>query len=155
MNPIMQEHLQTVWKDFGAPCVAALATAHGSDISVRSVSIVRLNERLYFQTSTNMEKAFHVASNPHVSVCRNNITIKGLCKEVGHPLSGGNEAFATAFAAAFSSAYRKYSSLPSERVFEIEPELIKVWNYSDGAPNLAIFDIKNDNFLILPQEYEG
>ena len=64
----------------------------------------------------------------------NNFSIEGVCRNVGKPLDEENSFAAKAIKKHFLSAYKAYSHLAEERLFEITPTLIYSWGYEGIKP---------------------
>lgn len=77
------------------------------------MSIIVLDEKLYFQMDMTLRKYKQLKGNSNVLLCIDNIQIEGYCEEVGIPLE--NIAFSNAFKKYFLSSYTRYASLKNER----------------------------------------
>lgn len=123
-----------------------LSTSSEGKVSSRMMSIVLIDGRFYFQTDTNMRKYAQLKANPHAALCIDNIQIEGICREVGRPLE--NEAFRSAFEECYKGSFDMYSSMESERVFELSPDYIERWIYIDGKPYTEVLDIEKGSYSL-------
>ena len=108
-----------------------LATTDNNRVSARKLSFIIHDHCFYFQTDTAFRKYKDIQINNHVALCIDNIQIEGICKELCHPLE--NDMFTTLFQKYYPSSFKAYTSLPSERLFVIEPTFIQRWNYIDNV----------------------
>ena len=75
------------WQELGPARKMVLATALAEKVTARMMSVVVLEEKLYFQTDITFRKYQQIRSNPHVALCADNIQIEGYCQEEGIPLA--------------------------------------------------------------------
>ena len=141
--------LQEVLEEIGVAKKMVLATSIKDIVSARTVSIIYFEGKFYFQTDATMDKAKEIAQNPNVALSFDGVQIRGICKEVGHPLIASNEKFLNLFKEKYSNAYSKYSHLDNERVFEVTPRYIKVWKYIEDTPHIEILDCENERYNLI------
>ena len=76
------------WQELSPARKMVLATALAEKVTARMMSVVVLEEKLYFQTDITFRKYQQIRSNPHVALCADNIQIEGYCQErKGSPLA--------------------------------------------------------------------
>ena len=123
----------------GAAAHMVLATA-GNDgrVSARTMSVVRLGDRFYFQIDGDSRKAAQLRENPRAALCLGNLQIEGVCREIGRPRE--HKAFCAAYRAAFPSTFDRYTHLECERLWEFAPDFAKQWIYEGGEPLEEILD---------------
>lgn len=138
---VFQEEYIKFYQEFGESKKMVLSTSLNNNVTSRTMSIIVLNEKLYFQTDKTLRKYRQLKDNPNVSLCIDNIQIEGYCEEVGIPLE--NIEFSNAFKKYFLSSYISYTSLKNERLFEVIPTRIERWLYIDNASYIEIFDVVN------------
>ena len=142
---MFEEEYLKFWKEFGKSKKMVLSTAVNNIVTSRTMSIINLDSKLYFQTDYTFRKYNQLKSNPHVALCIDNIQIEGLCNEIGNPIE--NEDFCNAYKDCFTSSYNRYTLLKNERLFAVTPTFIERWVYIDDAPYMQIFDIKNRKYI--------
>ena len=133
------------WQELGPARKMVLATALAEKVTARMMSVVVLEEKLYFQTDITFRKYQQIRSNPHVALCADNIQIEGYCQEEGIPAC--HAAFSSAFQAHFPGSYQRYSALQHERVFSVTPTFIERWLYIDGKPHIETFAIESALYI--------
>ena len=123
----------------GAAAHMVLATAgNNSRVSARTMSVVRLGDRFYFQIDGDSRKAAQLRENPRAALCLGNLQIEGVCREIGRPQE--HKAFCAAYRAAFPSTFDRYTHLECERLWEFAPDFAKKWIYEGGEPFEEILD---------------
>ncbi len=141
---MFEEKYMKFWQEFGDSKKMVLSTSYRDIVTSRMMSVVHLNNQLYFQTDCMLRKYHQLINNSHVALCINNIQLEGICEELGQPLQ--NEAFCTAFKACFPGSYDYYTALPNERLFVITPKLIERWVYVEEVPYVETFDVANRKY---------
>lgn len=145
-NVEFREAYQKFYKELGDSKKMVLSTSLNDIVTSRMMSIVVINEKIYFQTDRTFRKYRQLKENPRVSLCMDNIQIEGYCEEVGTPRD--NPEFANAYKKYFPSSYSRYSSLKNERLFVITPTFIEKWLYIDGAPYIETLDVVNKQYRL-------
>lgn len=139
------------WEDFGDSKKMVLSTSLNDIVTSRMMSIVAINEKIYFQTDNTFRKYEQLKGNHNVALCIDNIQIEGKCMDIGHPMAHAD--FCNAYKKCFTNSYDRYSFLENERLFVVTPTFIKKWTYIDGVPYMETFDIKDKKYLL--QQYCG
>ncbi len=140
------ENLSRLWKKIGSHNVMALAACAGKRVTCRSVSVVVIGGKFYFQTGSEMLKYIQLTENPNAALCADNYSVEGICRDIGKPSE--NDFFIKAMRKYFPLAVKRYSLLPNERALEFTPHLIYLWNYSVvGKPYMEYFDFNANTYI--------
>ena len=115
-----------------------LSTSLNNKVSSRTMSVICIDGKFYFQTDKNFRKYNDLINNPNVALCIDNIQIEGKAKCIGKPLD--NQLFCDEFEKNFKGSFNVYSSLKDEVLFEVEPLFIERWLYIDDTPYIEIFN---------------
>lgn len=141
---IFFDKMEIFFSDFGKGRKMVLSTSENNKVSSRMMSIVKIDNKFYFQTDIMMRKYHQISANNNVALCIDNIQIEGICTEIGHPLN--NTAFCDIFQECFKGSYDAYSALSNERFFVVEPLYIERWIYKDNIPYIETFDINTQKY---------
>lgn len=125
--------------------VMVLSTSQNDVVTSRTVSVIIINGKFYFQTDNQMEKYVQITNNSNVSLCFDNISIQGTCKTTGIPTD--NKTFCELYSKHFNNAYNLYSHLNNEVLLEITPSIIKVWSYEGNCPCREFYRISDKTYL--------
>jgi len=128
-----------------------LSTSLGNKVTSRTMSIVIMNGKFYFQTDIMFRKYEQLLGNQYVALCLGNTQIEGVCMECGRPED--NPAFCEVYKKQFPSAYNRYTGLENERVFEVTPSHIQKWIYEDDQPFVERLDFVNMTYN--KEQYTG
>lgn len=142
---MFDSQISKFYDDFGTHRNMVLSTSYQNKVSSRMISIARIGEKFYFQTDKNFRKYKEIKENPNVSLCIDNIQIEGVCREIGTPTDSTE--FCDIFKTAFPKAYKLYSLLENEALFEITPTYIERWIYENDQPYILSFDLNNNQYL--------
>jgi general stress protein 26 len=63
--------------------IGILATSLNDKVTVRSMSIINIDENVLFQTDKRMEKCYQITNNENVALCIGNIQIEGIARIKG------------------------------------------------------------------------
>ena len=117
-----------------------LATCAENKTTARMMSCIFTDGNIYFQTDKDFLKYKQITINPNVALCIDNIQIEGIASDIGHPLDKDNIFFSVKFKASFRGAYYKYTSLSCERLIQVTPKFITLWEYDNGKPYRIFYD---------------
>ncbi|MDE6974861.1 MAG: pyridoxamine 5'-phosphate oxidase family protein [Lachnospiraceae bacterium] len=148
---MFEEEYLKFWQEFGRSKKMVLSTSLNDIVTSRTMSIINLNNILYFQTDHTFRKYDQLKNNTHVALCIDNIQIEGSCNEIGKPIE--NEDFCNAYRECFTSSFNRYTMLNNERLFAVIPTFIERWVYINNFPYMQIFDIKNRKYIL--KQYFG
>lgn len=111
--------------------VMYLATVSKTDEpSLRQMSVLVKNGKVYFQTDLNFAKTKDLENNPHVALGIGAYSFKGIAKLIGKPTE--NPWFLEDFKTAHLEAYNSYTFLPTEILFEVSLIECKIWDSHDA-----------------------
>ncbi len=135
-----QIELDKVFKQLGTSGIIVLATSAQDIPTVRSMSYVVVEGRIYFQTESEMEKAVQMKQNPKVALCQSNIAIKGIAKCRGRILSEENASIMELYKQKHRGSYDAYSHMEKGELYEVTPTFITVWTYIEDEPYRKYID---------------
>lgn len=139
--------LQTKKKLFetlGESKTMALATANTERVSVRNMSAVLHEEKIYFQTDILFRKCCDFSHNTYVAFCADNIQIEGEVTAVYRWEDEEMSAFRRLFKKHYPSSCKAYSKLMNNRIFEVTPNWAQIYCYSERRVDLKRLDFKNE-----------
>lgn len=140
------EAYEKFWTEIGANKKMVLSSCQGDAVSSRTMSVIILNEKFYFQTDRTSRKYRQLKGNCNVALCVDNIQVEGICVELGHPHV--SKEFCAAYRKYFPGSYGRYSSLENERLFHVLPAFVERWIYVAGVPYMETFDIINKQYAL-------
>lgn len=122
-----------------------LSTSFNDDVSSRTISVIILNNTLYFQTDKTSAKFQQLKKNPRASLCFDSLRIQGIVNVIGAPKE--NAEFCAFYKRFFPTAFNKYTFLQNEVLLEFKPIYAKKWIYEDGVPYEEIFDFTQKSYI--------
>jgi uncharacterized pyridoxamine 5'-phosphate oxidase family protein len=136
--------LEKVYKQIENNKLAVLATCDNNRPTVRTMSIVFFDEKIYFQTSVDYLKYKQISKNNNIALCILNIQIEGIANLKGKTTE--NDKFIEIYKKDHKDSYKKYSNLDTSRLIEIIPQKITIWDYdSSGKPSRIFIDLATKN----------
>ena len=127
-----------IFSNFGESKNMVLSSSYQDKVTSRMMSVIIFEGEFYFQTDKNFRKYSQIKNNPNVALCCDNISVEGVCTELGKPLY--NQKFIELYEKHYSYSYQQYSSLNSERLFKVTPAYIQMWTYENSKPYIEILD---------------
>ncbi len=144
MSTEFDEILPSLWKKIGSHGVMTLSTCAKGRVSSRPMSVVVIDGKFYCQTDISYIKCSQIRENPNVALSFKNFSVEGKCQILEEPVK--YDFFMRAMKKHYLPAATRYSSLPSERVLEITPALIYLWDYHMGKPYMEFFEFRNNTY---------
>lgn len=129
---------EEIFLNFGNSKNMVLSTSYQDKVTSRMMSVIMFDGEFYFQTDKNFRKYHQIKNNPNVSLCCDNISVEGVCTELGKPLD--NKKFIELYEKHYNYSYQQYSSLDNERLFKVTPAYIQMWTYENLKPYIEILD---------------
>lgn len=137
--------IEEFFRNLGESKKMVFATSFQNRVSARMMSIVIFDNKFYLQTDKNFLKYLQLTNNPKVALCYENIQIEGFAQDLGKPQNFNK--FLEKFSIYFQNSYNAYSFLENERLIEITPTFITIWNYKENQPI-------RENFYFDTKKYE-
>lgn len=142
---IYEDYHDKVMRHIAQKGVGVLATSYQDVPTTRMVSVVVYDDKIAFQTSTKLEKYAQLSQNSAVALNFTNINIQGRAViQTGQVLT--HQKFITCFQEKHPGSFEAYSQMSSNRVIEIVPEKIVLWEYETGEPFRVFLDVVNQTF---------
>ena len=141
-----EKQISVLWKKIGSHGVMTISTCSHSRVTSRPMSVVVIDGRFYFQTDESYLKYRQLTDNPHVALSVKNYSVEGIARDIGKPSK--NAGFMSAMTTHFPSAVSRWSALPSERVIEVSPTLIRSWIYENDVPFTEHFDFTKQIYIM-------
>lgn len=139
MMQTFKKNLDELFKRFSERKTMVLSTSKQDRVTARSVSVIIHDQKFYLQTDSNSLKYEQLTDNPHVALTFENMQIEGLAKDIGKP--DEHAFFVEKYQKYFPDRFARYSSLEVERLVEVEPTHISLWQYEDGEPVQVFFRV--------------
>jgi uncharacterized pyridoxamine 5'-phosphate oxidase family protein len=142
MELVYDIELDNIYEIIGNSKIMALATSINDKPTVRLVSCITYNNKIFFQTGTDLKKYEHILNNKNVALCFDNIQIEGIANIIGKTRDKENNEIMEIYKSYYKSSYETYSHMDKEILVEIIPEEIIKWDYEEGKPYRIFINIK-------------
>ncbi|MDO5764946.1 MAG: pyridoxamine 5'-phosphate oxidase family protein [Elusimicrobiales bacterium] len=134
-----------IFTNFGESKNMVLSSSYQDKVTSRMMSVIIFDGEFYFQTDKNFRKYSQIKNNPNVSLCCDNISVEGVCTEIGKPLD--NNEFIKLYKKHYNYSFQQYSSLNNERLFKVTPAYIQMWTYKNSKPYIEILDFISGEYI--------
>lgn len=142
------DSIEKVLEEIGRSCPMVLSTEEDGNVYSRMMSIIYLDGLFYFQTDRNFKKCRQLEKNPKAALSYENTNLRGMCKELGHPLE--NTSFIEEFRKRYPGSFSRYSRLENEVLFSFKPLSIARWLYEDGISYIESTDLEKMEYSKTP-----
>jgi uncharacterized pyridoxamine 5'-phosphate oxidase family protein len=133
---------EEIFNKIGENKLAALATSSQNNPTVRMMSIIFHNNKIYFQTGVDLMKYKQISENKNVALCFDNIQIEGIANIIGKPIDHDN--IMEIYKKYYLKSFENYSKLDKEILIEVIPKKITKWEYNEnGKPYRIFIELEN------------
>lgn len=150
-----KEAVEKMFAQLGDYKIMALATAAQEHVTVRNVSCVFYDEKIYFKTDRNFPKTKQLLENPNVAMCWNGVQVEGIAVNKGLVIEEDGKRFETLYRKYLWGSYNAYSHEEDEILIEVTPLLAEVWDQDDkGLGFQTSIDFKQETAKIIYYDEE-
>ncbi|MGL5148981.1 MAG: GyrI-like domain-containing protein [Clostridium sp.] len=143
------EEVSNFFNKLGDTKTMVLSTSLENEVTSRNMSIISNKNKFYFQSDVKFMKSKQINGNKNVALCFDNIEVVGYVKNIKRISDGDMVDFKLKFSKYHKSSYEAYSNLIDNRVFEVEPKLIKLYCYEGKNVYLKYIDfVKEEAYKI-------
>jgi len=124
--------------------IMVLATSYMNKVTARNMSVIVIQDRVYCQTDSLMEKAKQITKNQNVAFCIDNYQIYGKANIKG--TWAENEKILEVYKSVHGKSYDTYKDLNTEIVIETQINEIEIWEYRNAKPYLIRIDLNKNEY---------
>lgn len=148
-NITYEQAVDRMFEILGESRVMAFATSLNDYVTVRNVSCLFYDEKIYFKTDNSFRKTKQILGNPNVAMCWSGVQVEGTVKNKGLVVDEPGQRFAQGFEKHFKQSYNKYNHEKSEILIEVSPRYVEVWDNSDDGYAFQLFiDFEKKNLEV-------
>jgi general stress protein 26 len=141
-----KEEIQNLFKQIKDHKIMVLATCVNNYPTARSISAMKFNGNIYFQTGIDLIKYKQIVVNNNVALSFDNVQIEGIANIIGKPLDKKNSEIIGKFKKYYKSAFNTYSHLADEILIEIIIKKVTLWKYDIKLKPYRIFiDVEKED----------
>jgi uncharacterized pyridoxamine 5'-phosphate oxidase family protein len=115
----------------GECAIMALASSKDGRVTVRNVSGVFYDGRIFFKTDMNFPKTRQLLENPNVAICVGGVQIEGEAKNHGLVTDEDGRVFERLYKKFWDKSYNAYAHEESEILIEIIPSFAEIWDQDE------------------------
>jgi general stress protein 26 len=138
------EEIESVLAGIRTKPIIVFATSRNNKVTARNMSVVTIDDKIYFQTGLSMEKAQQLIANDNVAFCVDNYQIYGKAKNIG--AWDQHESVLEEYRRNHDASYEKYKKVSDEIIVETAIEEIEMWEYRNGLPYIIRYDLPGNIF---------
>jgi general stress protein 26 len=126
-----------MYEKLGDRAVMALASSLNDHVTVRSVSCIFIENRLFFKTDKNFYKTKQLLANPNTALCVGGVQIEGAA-EVRGPVKD-EPVFEELYKKYWDKSYNAYAHEESEILVEVTPKFAEIWDQDEDYRGFQTF----------------
>jgi uncharacterized pyridoxamine 5'-phosphate oxidase family protein len=138
-----QHELEKIYTHIGESKIMALATSGQNHPTVRLMSCIICQNKIFFQTGTDLIKYKQICENNNVALCVDNIQIEGVANILGRTNDKQHSEIMEVYKKHYKNSYETYSHNETEVLMEVVLKKIIKWDYEDGKPYRIFIDISD------------
>jgi uncharacterized pyridoxamine 5'-phosphate oxidase family protein len=139
-----QIELGKIYTTIGEYKIMALATSSKNHPTVRLMSCIVYENKIFFQTGTDLIKYKQICENNNIALCVDNIQIEGIANILGKINDKKNNEIIEMYKKYFKNSYETYMHNETEVLIEIVLKKIIKWDYENGKPYRIFIDVDNE-----------
>jgi len=137
------------FEKLGTHQIMALAACEGDRVSVRNVSVLIYDGKLWFKTDKNFRKTKQLLKNPYVALCVRGVQVEGIAANKGLVAEEDGGVFARLYEQYWATSYNAYPHTESEILIEVTPTLAEIWDQREDNFGFQItLDFENGTALV-------
>lgn len=144
------EAVNRMFEQLGNSKIMALATAKDDRVTVRNVSCVFYDNKVYFKTDRHFRKTKQLLENPHVAMCWDGVQIEGIAVNRGLVVEELGRRFEQAYQKYLWGSYNAYSHRDTEILIEVTPQFVEIWDQDKDHRGFQTFiDFPSQNVEVV------
>ncbi|MDR0999774.1 MAG: pyridoxamine 5'-phosphate oxidase family protein [Clostridiales bacterium] len=138
---VYKTELEKIYTHIGESKIMALATSIKNHPTVRLMSCIVYENKIFFQTGTDLIKYKQICENNNVALCVDNIQMEGIANILGRTNDKQNNEIMEMYKKHFKNSYETYAHNETEVLIEVALKKIIKWDYENGKPYRIFVDI--------------
>lgn len=139
-----QKTEEKLFKKLGTHKIMALASSFDDKVTVRNVSCIFYDNRIFFKTDKNFRKTKQLLKNPNIALCVGGIQIEGLAKNLGLVVDDKENKFEKLYEKYWRTSYNAYPHEETEILIEVIPKFVEIWDQDKNYKGFQTFIDYND-----------
>lgn len=128
--------------------IMALASSVNDHVTVRNVSCLFYDKKIYFKTDINFRKTKQLLVNPNVALCFWGIQVEGRATSLGSITNADGKRFMSLYETFLQDSYNKYSHTDTEILIEVTPRFVEIWDTDENGDAFQFFlDYQSEEIL--------
>ncbi|MGX6978226.1 pyridoxamine 5'-phosphate oxidase family protein [Vagococcus elongatus] len=136
--------MEQCFHKLGKKKIMALGSSLDDKVSVRNVSCIIHDKKIYFKTDKNFPKTKQLLENPNVAICHWGVQIEGVALNHGLVVLEENKFFQELYEQHWKNSYTAYPHEKTEILIEVVPQFIEIWDQDENNHGFQVLiDVGN------------
>ena len=145
--------IEVYTEKLGTHKIMALAASVNDIVSVRNVSCIFYDGRIYFKTDKEFRKTRQLLENPNVALCTGGIQVEGTAQNMGLLTEQPDQRFTQLYEEYWEVSYNAYPHKESEILIEVTPRFVEIWDQREDNYGYQIL-IDMDKETAVQKDYD-
>lgn len=144
---------EILWSKLGDHKIAQIAASYKDIPSIRTISAIMIDQRIFFKTDKNFDKTKQLLANPKIAIAFYSVYIQGHVINHGLVVDQPGRVFEKKYKEVFWQSYNAYSHEDDEILLEVIPESVEIWDEDENRLAYQIMiDLKNQTAQYIPYD---
>lgn len=112
--------------------IMAIASSNDDYPMIRNVSVVIIDNRIYFKSDKNFKKTKQLLNNNKVSLCFHGLSFEGVAINKGLLVEKDNKFFIEYYEKYWQTSYNAYIHEDSDILIEVVPKQAEIWDQDEN-----------------------
>ena len=133
------EAVERFYKKLATHQIMALATSVNDHVTVRNVSCIIYNNKIFFKTDREFRKTKMLLSNPNVALCSGGVQVEGTALNIGLVVDEPGRKFKKLYEQYWATSYNAFPHKDSEILIAVTPSFVEIWDQDENNYGFQIF----------------
>ena len=134
-----QKAVELLFNKLGTHKIMALASSYNDKVTVRNVSCINYNNKIYFKTDKDFRKTKQMLKNPNVALCVGGVQVEGYAKNLGLVVDEKDRKFEKLYDKYWRTSYTAYPHEDTEILIEVTPHFVEIWDQDEDDKGFQTF----------------
>ena len=131
-NMSFEKANEILWNKLGDHKIAQIAACTDNIPSIRTISAIMIDHRIFFKTDKNFDKTKQLLANPKIAIAFYSVYIQGHVINHGLVVDEPGRVFEKKYKEVFWQSYNAYSHEDDEILIEVIPESVEIWDEDEN-----------------------
>ncbi|MDR0570622.1 MAG: pyridoxamine 5'-phosphate oxidase family protein [Clostridiales Family XIII bacterium] len=134
-----EEAVASMFEKLGPCKIMAVGACAGGRVTVRNVSGIFREGRIFFKTDVNFPKTRQLLENPKTAICVGGVQVEGDAVNLGKVTDEPGRVFERLYKEYWDKSYTAYPHTETEILMEVVPSFAEIWDQDENFKGFQTF----------------